>query len=263
MNAFFNKIVSFDISNNYYLKRPNSGWIVVSLPVPIVVGVELLEHVKKSKSIISLTRNKTHGHHFDDNLCLFRCLALYFGASLRGLERDANRYREKLEEYTGKSLYEGVELSELGFVETYFHVAINVYSLQESGHATMLRLSRLNNFNIMHLHLYEKHFSYINKFKSFAKKYNCTICSRILNRSCNLKAHANVCYIETQEIYVGGKYNIKNNIFELLETIDINIPEEDRYDPFISVYYNEELHGRKIHFKHVPATVYMLKCPRS
>ena len=107
-----------------------------------------------------------------------------------------------------------------------------MYSLQESGHVTILCLSRLNNFNIMHLYLYEQHFSYMNKFKSFAKKYNCTICGRILNRSCNLKAHADVCNIETQEIYVGGKYNTKKNIFEVLEIIDINIPEEDRYDPF-------------------------------
>ena len=64
MNAFFNKIVSLDICNNYYLKRPNSGWIVVTLPnvqvfvyrlksVHIGAGVELPEHVKKSNSIIS------------------------------------------------------------------------------------------------------------------------------------------------------------------------------------------------------------------
>ena len=217
MTTFSNKIVSLDIGNNYYLKRPNSGWIVASLPnvevsvyrlkgVPIGAGVELTEYVKKSRSIICFTRDEAHGHDYDDNLCLFRCLALHFGASPHSHEREANRHKEKLEQETGKSFDKGLELGMLAIVEIYFNIAINVYCLQETGHATILRLSKITDPDLMHLHLYEQHFSYISKFKSFAKKYTCTICGRVLNQSCHVKRHAKVCNDETEEIYVGGNY---------------------------------------------------------
>ena len=152
----------------------------------------------------------------------------------------------------------------LALVEMFFSIAINVYSLQENGHATIVCLSKLTDFNVMHLHLYEPHFSYISKFRTFAKKYECIICSRILNLSKNLIRHVRECYVDTEGKYVVcGKYRTNKNIFELLEDIDINIPEEDHYNPYFSMYDyealqvpvdNEILHGCKLHFTHVPAT---------
>ena len=205
---------------------PNVEVFVYELKeVPIGVGIELPEHVKNSRSIISLTCDENHGHNYDDNLCLFRCLALYFGTCLHSLEREVNRHKEKLEEeHTGQSFDAGVKVSMLVLVEMFFNIAINVYSLQENDHATIVRLSKLTDFNVMHLHLYEQHFSYISKFRIFAKKYECIICGRILNLSKNLKRHGKECNVETEEIYVGGKYRTNKNIFELLEDININIP---------------------------------------
>ena len=66
---------------------------------------------------------------------------------------------------------------------------------------------------------------------------------------------------ENQEIYIGGKYNTSNNIFDLLDSTGIHVAEKDIYDPFFTVYDyealqvpmdNDVLHGRKIHSKHVP-----------
>ena len=62
---------------------------------------------------------------------------------------------------------------------------------------------------------------------------------------------------------MGGKYRNKKTVFELLDTIDKNVPECDRYDPYLAVYVfealqvpiEEELQGRTLLFKHVPATV--------
>ena len=159
--------------------------------VHIGEGVQLPGHIKNSKSIISFTHSKTHGHEFADNLCFFRCLALHFEASIRGLEGPANRLKERLEEYTGKSFDNGVEVSMLSIVEILFNIAINVYSLQEDKMVKVIRISNLNykEEDIMHLNLYEHHFSYIKegKFKSYAKKFQCPTCSRILNKACNLQ----------------------------------------------------------------------------
>ena len=100
--------------------------------VPIGTGVQLPAHIKNSKSIVSLTRDEHNGHNYNDNLCMLRCFALHFGASVHALEQPANRLKLSLEEYTGKSYDEGVEVSMLSSIEIFFNVAINVYSLQEN-----------------------------------------------------------------------------------------------------------------------------------
>ena len=68
--------------------------------VPIGGGVQLPDHIKNSKPIHGLTRDKTNGHDFNDNLCLFRCLALHFGA----LEQPSNRFKERLKSTLEKPL---------------------------------------------------------------------------------------------------------------------------------------------------------------
>ena len=72
MTDFFNKIISLDLTNSYYLKRPSSSWVIAGLPnieirifrlegVPIGSGVVLPDYIKKSRSIVSLTHHKTKG----------------------------------------------------------------------------------------------------------------------------------------------------------------------------------------------------------
>ena len=67
MTTFFNKILSLQLTDKYYLQRPSSGWTLAGLPnlkirvmrlrgVPIGAGVQLPAHIKNSKSIIGLTR---------------------------------------------------------------------------------------------------------------------------------------------------------------------------------------------------------------
>ena len=121
--------------------------------VPIGAGVQLPAHIKNSKSIICLTRDKAHAHDFEDNLCLFRCLALHFGESIRALEGTANRFKKKLEEYAGHRFDDGLEVSMLSTVETCFKVGINVYTLQDDKTAKSIRISNLDykQDNVMHL----------------------------------------------------------------------------------------------------------------
>ena len=123
----------------------------------------------------------------------------------------------------------------LAEVEIFFHIAINVYSLCENKTARIIRYSKLS-YDVMHVNLYENHFSYIKKFCSYAMKYTCTICNRVLNQSTHLIRHAKECNIEQEEGYIGGKYRNKKHIFELLDTIGINVLDEYRFDSHIICY---------------------------
>ena len=198
MTTLFNKISSLDIANRYYMQRPSSGWVLAGVPnieiriyrfhnIPIGAGTVLPPHIKRSKSIIGLTHSQgKRTRPYEDNFCLFRCLALCFDAVRDGLENIALSYKDKLEETTGKTYDDGVGLDDLEEVEDLFEVSIHVYSLQEDKSAEVVRISEKSYEKVMHLNLYDSHFSYITKFKSYAKKYQCPNCSRFIGKVENL-----------------------------------------------------------------------------
>ena len=107
--------------------------------MPIGAGVQLPNHIKKFRSIIGLTRDKSHACDFNDNLCFFRCVGLHFGTPIHALEGPTKK--EQLEEHAGKSFDDGVEVSMLPIIEECFNISINVYSLQEDNTAKVIQIS--------------------------------------------------------------------------------------------------------------------------
>ena len=92
----------------------------------------------------------------------------------------------------------------------------------------MIRLAEREN-NLCHLNLYENHFLYIKKFKSYAKKYQCNDCKRFITNSRNLPRHKAKCKAdEVKETFVGRKYILPKKVFELCEELGIDVPEQDR-----------------------------------
>ena len=102
--------------------------------------------------------------------------------------------------------------------------------------AKVIRLTE-NESNACHLHLYENHFSFISKFNTFAKRYQCTDCNRFITMP-NFDRHKKLfCQQgEIKEAFVGGKYVITKTVFEELEELEIKVPEQDRYDPYFSTF---------------------------
>ena len=91
-------------------------------------------YIKKNKAVIGLEREPIHGKRYNDNLCLFRCIALH---------RRGDRYHS---EFAVTKLYETykqdddvpieefakVTLEDLYRVETTFQKNVCVYKLVES-----------------------------------------------------------------------------------------------------------------------------------
>ena len=154
-------------------------------------------------------------------------------------------------------------MNDLEDVEKTFKVSINVYSLQEDKSAEVVRISEKEYEKVMHLNLYDSHFSYITKFKSYAKKYQCPSCSRFIGNSNHLARHIRRCQVEVEDVYVGGKFKTKQTVFEALDELGIKVPEEHQYDRLFSVFDFEAMafktetveQGKTLLATHVPATV--------
>ena len=71
------------------------------------------------------------------------------------------------------------------------------------------------------MNLYEEHFSYISKFKSYAKKYQGMKCRRFISKSVHLVCHKITCKAaEIKETFVGGKYISTKTVFKLLKWLE-------------------------------------------
>jgi len=177
------------------------------------------------------------------------------------LETYTNTLLTEVENHTGKSFKNGVLISHIPTLEVFFQAAVNIYSLQEDGSYDVVYLSQLP-YKPMYINLYKKHFSYISNIKSYSKRYQCMMCESIFDRACNLKRHADVCCTEIQELYKGGKLRPAETLFDWLEKEGINVPEQDRYYKFFSVFdyeavqekREEKVKGRDIKSMHVPAS---------
>ncbi|CAH3191116.1 unnamed protein product, partial [Porites evermanni] len=127
--------------------------------------------------ITPLDRNIQRGKPYEDNLCFFRCLALYNGCHTKNLERDTKHYYQQYRDAgISKKKFHGVKLSELVDLEKLYEVNIQVYSLAPTQSqsedddneentpeiaATLLRRSHRHYSSTLYLNLYENHFSYI------------------------------------------------------------------------------------------------------
>jgi len=172
LRSFLENICDFDMREK--IERPDTKSVLVTvinivffvslLPdIPVGCGVKLPSFVINNKGLHALV--KCNSRVYDDNLCLFRCLALFDGASL-----DCERAtKEKFYQYChvrvlNPNKFPGVTLRELVDVEDIFEIYVVVYALElddQSPKATVVQLSRKKYERTMYVNLHESHFSYL------------------------------------------------------------------------------------------------------
>ena len=197
------------------------------------VGVALPDYVKHNKAIVGLEKDRYHMTTYNDNLCLFRCLALHLGREAAALYA----------EYTDTPVHDfaGVTLDDLSKIEATFDVNFVVYKLDEitDGKTTaeLVRRSPCQYIETMYLNLYEAHFSYIRDIRMYSHSYKCSKCEQALWKSSwELHRHERTCEAGVNRIYKGGVYRPPSSIFQRLDDEGITVPEALRFYPFRATF---------------------------
>ena len=194
---FLERIHESDILQWAIAQRPNSDWVcelvtnvtffinrIVHHPIGCV-GINLPNYVKNNKAIIVLEKD-AHNATYNDNLCLFRCLALH-------LKREVDALYA---EYTDTPVrhFAGVTLDELDKVETTFKTNMFVYKLVEIADgkttAELVRRSMGHYADTMNVNLHETHYSYIRDMQMYSHSYRCQICDSLWKQSWELRRSA-------------------------------------------------------------------------
>ena len=272
-DRFLARIQESDILQWAVAQRPNSDWVcehvtnatfflnrIVDHPIGCV-GVTLPDYVKNNKAIVGLTKDE-NGAIYNDNLCLFRCLALHLGREAAALYA----------EYTDTSVHDfaGVALDDLHKVESKFETNVVVYQLVEIDNgktmAELVRRSPAQYPETMYLNLYEAHFSYIKDIRMYSHSYKCSKCEQALWKCpYDLHRHELTCEAGVNQIYKGGVYRPPSSIFERLDDEGIIASPVLRYFPYratfdFECYFSDErlpVNSDKLQWsaRHVPLSV--------
>ena len=238
--SFLEQIRESDILQWAVAQRPNSDWVcehvtnatfffnrIVDHPIGCV-GVTLPDYVKNNKAIVGLAKDE-HGAIYNDNLCLFRCLALHLGREAAALYA----------EYTDTSVHDfaGVTLDDLHKVESKFETNVVVYQLVEIDNgktmAELVRRSPAQYQETMYVNLHESHYSYIQDIGKYCHSWRCRNCETSLWKCpYDLHRHERTCTEGIKRVYKGGVYHPPSSVFERLDDEGIVVDEGLRYYPY-------------------------------
>ena len=281
-DSFLERIREPDILQWAIAQRPNSDWVcelvtnatfflnkIVDHPIGCV-GVTLPDYLKHNKAIVGLEKDHHRNATYNDNLCLFRCLAIHQGCDVRCIEATVATLYAKYTDNTPVHDFVGVTLEDLSKIEATFDVNVVVYKLDEitDGKTTaeLVRRSPCQYIETMYLNLYEAHFSYIKDIRMYSHSYKCSKCEQALwESSWELHRHERTCEAGVNQIYKGGVYRPPASIFERLDDEGIIVSPVLRYFPYratfdFECYFSDErlpVNSDKLQWsaRHVPLSV--------
>ena len=176
---------------------------------------------------------------YNDNLCLFRCLALHRGCDVRRLETTVVTLYAK---YTDIPVHDfaGVTIEDVHKVETKFKTNVVIYQLVKTPDgktvAELVRRSPAQYPETMYVNLYEPHFSYIQDMKKFSHSYRCSKCENSMWKCpAWLERHELRCEAGVRHIYNGGVYHPPPSIFERLDE-GVVVSDSLRFYPYRATF---------------------------
>ena len=280
-DRFLARIAESDILQWAITQRPNSDWVcehvtnvtfflnkILQHPIGCV-GIDLPDYVKNNKAVVGLEKDHYRTRTYNDNLCLFRCLALNQGCDVRRLEVTVATLYAK---YTDTPVrdFAGVTLDELDEVETTFKTNVVVYKLEEIGDgkttSELVRRSTDQYPDTMYVNIFETHFSYIKDINMYSRSWRCRNCEQALWKSSwELYRHERTCEAGVNRIYKGGVYRPPSSVFERLDDEGIVVGDSLRFYPhratfdFESFFTGDTLPADTDHVqwvaRHIPLSV--------
>ena len=142
-DKFLERIRETDVLQWAINQRPDSAWVcelvtnvtyfvnrIIDHPIGCVGMTDLPMYIKRNKAVIALEKEPVHAKRYNDNLCLFRCLALHRGCERRRLEPAVETlYATYAQDGVPMAAFAGVTMDDLYRVETTFETNVCVYSL--------------------------------------------------------------------------------------------------------------------------------------
>ena len=142
---------------------------------------------------------------YDDNKCLFRCIAVHQGADRRFNTSKTRELEQSFCKAYPKLPF--ITLQHLPLLEKHFKQAITAYSVTNDGDFILIHQPSYNgrvSYPTANIGIYENHAFLILDINKVSSNFTCAECMARFTRSDNLKRHASRCISGRTEIACPG-----------------------------------------------------------
>ena len=265
-------------------ERTNTKWkfykltnltIFASLLKDIPMGFKdtvLPEPLLRNGHVNCLTFERNTSQPYNDNLCLFRALALHLHGNEK-LEEETSKVFNLFFDNSGEgdvSKFQGVHLNDIPKLEDLLQLNIFLYDIDFVDRELIGELARrsIQKYeNSVKLLRHNNHICYVNNVNALFKVFRCTTCDTFFSKTGNLERHLVTCSERVKHIYPKNVYELRETLFEKLAAFNIPYKKEQKlfmnsaFSDFESICVKEDSYKQTETTtwigKHVPISVFI------
>ena len=281
--AKFNDFLNLtDVIESCSRKRINTKWRFYKLTNLPVFAASLKDVPMGCKNAVlpkPLLRNGTVNRPtyeentrqpYNDNLCLFRALALHLHGTQSLEEKTSNFFNLFINKMDGLSpnRFQGVHMNDISAVEDLLTLNILLYDIDIVDENIVGELARRNvqkYENTVRLLRYKNQICYVSNINAVFQAFRCLNCDTFFNRTFNLERHLTTCSERVNNVYPKNVYQIRETLFDKLDSFGINYTSEQKLFKILAIFAFQSLCVQEETFrdtitttwigKHVPISV--------
>ena len=180
-------------------------------------------------------------NHKDDNLCLFRALALHLHGTQRLEEETSKLFNLFINKMNGLSAdqFQGVHMNDIPIVEDLLTLNILLYDIDiVDGNIVgeLVRRSVHKYENTVRLLRYSNHICYVNNINAVFQSFRCPNCDTFFSRTFNLQRHLTICSELVKNVYLRNVYQIRETLFDKLDSFGIKYTSEQKLFENLAIF---------------------------
>ena len=236
--------------------------IFASLLKDIPMGCKdtvLPEPILRNGKVNCLTFERNTNQPYNDNLCLFRALALHSHGNEK-LEEDTSKIFNLLLNNSDEgdvSKFQGVHMNDIPKIEDLLQLNIFLYDIDFVDGELIGKLARrsIQKYeNSVKLLRYNNHISYVNNINALFKTFRCATCDTFFPKTGNLERHLVSCSDRVKHIYPKNVYELRETLFEKLDAINIPYENEQKLFKRLALFDFESICVKEDSYKQTETT---------
>ena len=173
-----------------------------------------------------LTFERNTSQPYNDDLCLFRALALHLHSNKKLEEETSKIFKLFLNnsEERDPSKFQSAHMTDILKVEEMLQLNIFLYDIDFVDGELIGELARrsIQRFEkSVKLLRYNNHICYANNINALFKAFRCTTCDTFFSKTGNLERHLVTCSDRVKHIYPKNVYELRETPFEKLDAFNI------------------------------------------
>ena len=233
----------------------------------------LPEPLLKNHNVNCLAFEKNTLQLYNDNLCLFRALALHLLGNKK-LEEETSKIFNLLlnnSEERDPSKFQGVHMTDIPQVEEMLQLNIFIYDIDFVDGELIGELARrsIQKFEkSVKLLRYNNHICYVNNINALFKAFRCTTYDTFFSKTGNLERHLVTCSDRVKHIYPKNVYDLRDKLFEKSDAFNIPYRSEQKLFKNLAIFDFESICVKEANSykqtetttwigKHVPISVFI------